>query len=121
MRKVFLLLTAIMAFGVVVQRQLPASAAYRLSTSAPYTWDGADANRLKTPTDDYKHTYGDEASLTYNLPWPFTFYGQTYSQGNIKGSRLEKGKGVASTNFKFHLLFCLSGAPRIWGYFSEFE
>ena len=82
MRKVFLLLTAIMAFGVVVQLPFPASAAYRLSTSAPYTWDGADANRLKTPTDDYKHTYGDEASLTYNLPWPFTFYGQTYSQGS---------------------------------------
>jgi len=43
-------------------------------------WDGTFADRLKTPTADYDHAYGDEASLTYTLPWPFAFYGQTYNQ-----------------------------------------
>ena len=43
-------------------------------------WDSTDANRLNTPTADYDHTYGDEASLSYTLPWSFTFYGQAYSQ-----------------------------------------
>jgi hypothetical protein len=82
MRKVFLLLTAIAVLGLFVQLDLPAFAAYRLSTTTATSWDGTYANRLKAPTDDYKHTYGDEASITYNLPWPFTFYGQTYSQGS---------------------------------------
>jgi len=82
MRKVFLLLTAIVVLGFIVQQQLPAYATYRLSTTTATSWDGTDANRLKAPTDDYKHTYGDEASITYNLPWTFTFYGQTYSQGS---------------------------------------
>jgi hypothetical protein len=81
MRKVFLLLTANVAMSLLML--LPqAYSAYRLSTTTAYTWDGTDADRLKAPTDDYKHTYGDEASVTYNLPWPFTFYGQSYSQGS---------------------------------------
>jgi hypothetical protein len=47
---------------------------YTLSlTTAP--WDGTDENRLVSTS-----TYGDEATITYNLPWPFTFYGQSYSQ-----------------------------------------
>jgi hypothetical protein len=82
MRKASLLLTAIVMLGFLVQWQSPAFAAYRLSTTTANTWDGTDADRLKATTDDYKHTYGDEASLTYNLPWPFTFYGQNYPQGS---------------------------------------
>ncbi len=45
-------------------------------------WDGTDANRLEAPSANYDHTYGDEASLSYTLPWTFTFYGQAYSQIN---------------------------------------
>jgi hypothetical protein len=45
-------------------------------------WDATDANRTRPPTSDYDYTYGDEASLVYALPWPFTFYGQSYSQIN---------------------------------------
>ncbi len=82
MRKVFLLLPAIVVLGLFVQQQLPAFAAYRLSTTTAFTWDGIDANRLKAMTDDYKFTYGDESSITFNLPWQFTFYGQTNSQGS---------------------------------------
>lgn len=44
-----------------------------------YTWDGTDANRQNTKTTDYTYTYGDEASVTYSLPWNFAFYGQTFS------------------------------------------
>jgi PKD repeat protein len=53
------------------------------------TWDATYANRNLAPITapsgssyqyDYDHTYGDEAVVTYSLPWSFTFYGQTYSQ-----------------------------------------
>jgi hypothetical protein len=43
-------------------------------------WDGTSANRLAAPTSDYDYSYGDEGSITYSLPWPFSFYGSTYSQ-----------------------------------------
>lgn len=81
MRKAFLLFAATMATSIFVQPPELAFAAYRISTPAA-TWDGTYADRLKPQITDYKHTYGDEASITYNLPWPFTFYGQTYSQGS---------------------------------------
>src|ERR1039457_6261949 len=42
-------------------------------------WDGTDADPLKTPTTDYDYAYGDEESVSYNLPWNMTFYGQNYS------------------------------------------
>lgn len=80
MRKAFLLLAAIVLLNIAVHQPAPAFAAYRITSSA--TWDGTYANRLKPQTDDYKYTHGDEASLIYNLPWPFTFYGQTYSQNS---------------------------------------
>jgi hypothetical protein len=44
------------------------------------TWDGTDANRLETTTAGYTCTYGDEASVTYVLPWAFSFYGQSFTQ-----------------------------------------
>lgn len=51
---------------------------YNLSEATP-SWDGTDANRTKAPNADYDYTYGDEESVTYMLPWAFTFYGQPYS------------------------------------------
>lgn len=62
--------------------------AYNL-TPTTYAWDGTDADRLKAPTSDYNYSYGDESSVTYTLPWPFTYYGQSYdhitadTNGNI--------------------------------------
>ena len=44
------------------------------------TWDGTDTNRTKLPSADYNYTYGDEAAVTYTLPWSFSFYGQSYNQ-----------------------------------------
>jgi hypothetical protein len=46
MRKVFLLLAVIVALSFYAKWSLPAFAAYRLSTSTVYNWDGTDANRL---------------------------------------------------------------------------
>ncbi len=48
-----------------------------------YSWDGTDASLLNNPTPDYEYSYGDESSVTYILPWPFVFYGQSYSQITI--------------------------------------
>ncbi len=45
-----------------------------------YTWDATHANRFLPETADDWFDYGDESSLTYTLPWAFTFYGQTYQQ-----------------------------------------
>lgn len=44
------------------------------------SWDGADADRTKATSIDYNFVYGDEESLTFTLPWSFSFYGQSYSQ-----------------------------------------
>ena len=55
---------------------------YWLYESAP-AWDGTDANRTKAPGADYDYTYGDESGLTFSLPWPFPFYGQSYSKINV--------------------------------------
>lgn len=56
---------------------------YNLMEVFPTFWDGTDASRTKTPTADYEYTYGDEASLAYNLPWSFNFYGQSYDRINV--------------------------------------
>ncbi|WP_145017062.1 right-handed parallel beta-helix repeat-containing protein [Geobacter argillaceus] len=45
-----------------------------------YSWDGTDASRLNNPTPDYDYSHGDENRITYTLPWPFTFYGQSFTQ-----------------------------------------
>lgn len=52
---------------------------------APVTsaWDGTDASTTIAPTVDYDYAYGDEATLTYTLPWPFVFYGQSYDRINV--------------------------------------
>jgi hypothetical protein len=51
---------------------------YNLTQVTPPTaWDGTGASLLQANS-----AYGDESTITYNLPWPFTFYGHTYSQGS---------------------------------------
>jgi len=51
---------------------------YNLMETAP-SWDGASGSRLQQLTADYDFTYGDDAYLSYTLPWPVTFYGNTYT------------------------------------------
>src|ERR1039457_94682 len=57
-----------------------ASDGYYTVTETAASWDGTDADPLKTTTTDYDYAYGDEESVTYNLPWNITFYGQNYSR-----------------------------------------
>jgi Chitobiase/beta-hexosaminidase C-terminal domain len=83
MKRTRVVLTVILMLCVSLFWSLPASAA----TDSVYTlaettaaWDGTDANRLKAATADYTYAYGDESSVTYVLPWAFTFYGQAYNQ-----------------------------------------
>jgi hypothetical protein len=72
-------------FALCMAPLLPASSfaatdgVYFLEETAAI-WDGTDATLMTTPTAVYDHTYGDESSLVYNLPWPFVFYGQTYNR-----------------------------------------
>jgi hypothetical protein len=47
---------------------------------AQTVWDGTSANRQIAQSAAYSYSYGDEGSITYQLPWPFTFYGQSYNQ-----------------------------------------
>uniref|UniRef100_A0A831U6Y1 Choice-of-anchor D domain-containing protein n=1 Tax=Geobacter metallireducens TaxID=28232 RepID=A0A831U6Y1_GEOME len=53
---------------------------YQLSEVSQPAWDSTYASRTKAPTADYDYTYGDESSVTYTLPWSFSFYGQSYTQ-----------------------------------------
>jgi alpha-tubulin suppressor-like RCC1 family protein len=88
MKKTGIVATILLLVGMLLIPCSGASAAtdgfYTLSEVQPdAVWDGTDASRTKAPTADYDYTYGDEASLTYTLPWSFKFYGQTYSQINV--------------------------------------
>lgn len=72
-------------FFVILTASLPALATtdgfYGLNKNSPTaSWDGTTASRLDVATTDYDYAYGDESTVTYALPWPFTFYGQPYSQ-----------------------------------------
>lgn len=45
------------------------------------TWDSTDASRLKDASPPaYDFIYGDDSTLTYNLPWTFFYYGQPYTK-----------------------------------------
>jgi hypothetical protein len=83
-----ILVTVVLLLGGLVFTSAGVLAAtdgfYTLTEVAPTpAWDGTDGSRLKTPTEDYNYTYGDEASLSYVLPWAFKFYGQSFSQINV--------------------------------------
>lgn len=59
-------------------------AAYQLMGSADgvnFSYDGTSANRLLRETPgQYQFDYGDNASVTFSLPWAFPCNGQSYSQ-----------------------------------------
>ena len=81
--KVLLVAAGILLNAVILVADMSyaatADSGYQLS-EASSSWDGTDASRLKAPTADYDYTYGDESSVTYALPWSFSFYGTAYSQ-----------------------------------------
>lgn len=53
---------------------------YGMIKQSNASWDGTTASLLVLSTADYNFAYGDESTVVYTLPWPFTFYGQAYSQ-----------------------------------------
>jgi hypothetical protein len=65
------------------------------------SWDGANGGRLQQPTADYDFIYGDDAYLSYTLPWPVIFYGFTYTtitvdtNGNIWFAYLGSADSIA--------------------------
>ena len=79
MRKVNTLMLSVLILFAVSTAVAATDGFYTISPTVA-SWYGTDENRLKTPGPDYVSTYGDEASVTYMLPWPFIFYGQTFNQ-----------------------------------------
>lgn len=79
MKETGILLTTIALLATMTTGAFAATdGVYTLSESA-YTWDGTDADRYKATSNDYNYDYGDEASLSYTLPWPFIYYGRIYT------------------------------------------
>jgi len=79
----YLILTLALLTCSSLQAFAAADGYYVLSSTTTDMWDGTDANRQKPATADYVSTYGDESTVTYNLPasfGSFPFYGQTYTQ-----------------------------------------
>lgn len=72
-------------------------------------WDGTYASRTIAPIAapagasnqyDYDYTYGDDASITYTLPWSFSFYGTPYSQITVDtNGNVWFGSGGAAHSF----------------------
>lgn len=62
-----------------------ASAIYELlgdSDGLSYGWEGTRASRLLAETPgEYQFDYGDEANVSFPLPWAFDFDGTTYPAG----------------------------------------
>jgi len=86
MRKTGALLTILLLLCALLLPLSNAMAAtdgyYNLGEVTP-TWDGTDADRNETASADYSFVYGLENSLSYTLPWSFSFYGQSYNQITI--------------------------------------
>lgn len=81
MKKAGILLTAVAIFSTLITGALAATDGVYTLSEGTYTWDGTDADRFKAASPpDYDYDYGDETSLSYSLPWPFIYYGQTYNQ-----------------------------------------
>lgn len=75
---IMILMLAVVAFSS--STSFAATDGFYTLSLATTAWDGTDANRQKAMTTDYTYTYGDEASVTYTLPWAFSFYGQAFTE-----------------------------------------
>jgi hypothetical protein len=72
-------LTVVLVIGILAVLPLSSYAAtdniYTLTeVTPPPAWDGTVVSLLQSNT-----AYGDESTVTYNLPWQLTFYGQAYT------------------------------------------
>lgn len=78
MRQALMAFCRLIMLTMLVLSPAAAHAVYQVSEVAP-VWDGTDANRLKIPTLDYDHTYGDESVFRYTLPWTFYYNGTGFN------------------------------------------
>jgi hypothetical protein len=74
---ILFLLTALL---LNVSAAAAADGYYHLSEVSQPPWDATPASRLAAPTTDYDYAYGDDESVSFNLPWNMHFYGQNYSR-----------------------------------------
>lgn len=82
MKKTGIMLTMLFVLAALLSNVSGVAAAdgyYQLTEASTASWDGTNASSLKPVSSDYTFAYGDEESVTYNLPWNMTFYGQSYS------------------------------------------
>lgn len=82
-----------------------AFAEYQLTQLQTTEWSGTQANRLQTEVaGSYQFDYGNEATVSFTLPWVFPFYDTDYSQitadtdGNIWFSAFGSGPRIAAWN-----------------------
>jgi len=78
--KAFSLVLTFFLLILTVSASIAATDTFYTLTSTTASWDGTSGNRHLPKTVDYNYTYGDDESITYKLPWGFTFYGQTFDQ-----------------------------------------
>jgi len=67
---------------ILVTPNLAKASSYYSLAQASISWDGTDASRFRPVSADYTYAYGDEAVVSYTLPWQFNFYGQAFTQVN---------------------------------------
>lgn len=97
---IFGLLTAILLIGSMGL----SFAAYDLAQLPSVEWDGTKADRLQAVDGSYDFDYGEEAEVTFILPWDFTFYSSIYHQiiadsdGNIWFGAVGSGPRIAAWN-----------------------
>ncbi len=83
MKKAGIVLALVLMLAALLLNISSAAAAtdgyYNLSEASPASWEGTDGSSLKPVSPDYDYAYGDDASVTYPLPWSLAFYGQNFS------------------------------------------
>ena len=80
MKYVIMVAVALVTLFTPLRSALAVSDSNYALNNVSYTWDGTSADRTAPATLDYDYTYGDEASVTYTLPWDFKYHGITYNQ-----------------------------------------
>jgi hypothetical protein len=107
MKKTGLIAAIILLVGVLFipcSDALAASDGFYFMTEVTSIWDGTDGSSLNSPTADYDYVYGDDESVSYTLPWSFSFYGQSFNQitpdtnGNIWFSSTDAAYAVNLAN-----------------------
>lgn len=103
------------------------AAEYQVNQLPSAEWQNTKADRLQPEVSGlYQFDYGEDATLTFDLPWAFPFYGTDYTEltadtdGNIwfsapgegpQGSRCFQDKAAARGRQTRERLLCLDRLP----------